>query len=396
MNSTRLLLSLKSHIDAVTQAKSEDLTEAVQALKDGFAGQTQSWLEPDALYRATRPYSWPGLGKLPDDQIRLLCARQPGCSGVFTAMIIHTGRCLVELGTMQNGSFTVLRSLEPVSGTRFYLSAEADGDFCAVRITGDVTAANFALDEQAVRQDACSILEAVSTMEADLVFGNNSHHGFAQRQMRYMRFLSKGAFQSSAAAAFANCSCLMLVSAQAQAKSINHAYMFQGCRNLLTVSPQLLSDGSYRGTFYLSGLTQLPPASFAATYADSMFGGTKTPVVDGKLVNTAAVKNFASFLYSARTLYAWDIDISAMTAASQAFADSELLGLTFAGESTPGGVTLDLSTTKLSHRALLELISSLPPAKKAASITITDTPGAAALTDEQIAAATAKNWSIIM
>jgi hypothetical protein len=40
------------------------------------------------------------------------------------------------------------------------------------------------------------------------------------------------------------------------------------------------------------------------------------------------------------------------------------------------------------------MIASLPTATAAATITITGVPGASALTDAEIAVATAKNWTI--
>ena len=68
--------------------------------------------------------------------------------------------------------------------------------------------------------------------------------------------------------------------------------------------------------------------------------------------------------------------------------------LTFAGNTTPGGFTIRLTAARLSHKALVEMINSLPTATNAATITITNNPGAAALTDAEIAVATAKNWTV--
>jgi hypothetical protein len=68
--------------------------------------------------------------------------------------------------------------------------------------------------------------------------------------------------------------------------------------------------------------------------------------------------------------------------------------LVFEGETTPGGWTIDLSRTSLGHAALVEMIGSLPRATNTATITITNNPGAAELTADEIAVASGKNWTI--
>ena len=83
-----------------------------------------------------------------------------------------------------------------------------------------------------------------------------------------------------------------------------------------------------------------------------------------------------------------------MTKTELMFGLCRLTKLTFAGETTPGGWTIDVSTGLMTHSALVEMIHSLPAATAAATITITGNPGAEELTEEEIAVATAKNWTV--
>ena len=133
------------------------------------------------------------------------------------------------------------------------------------------------------------------------------------------------------------------------------------------------------------------PSSVVSMFQNCI-GGQKT--LDGTYLDTSLCRSFSMFAYNSCLREIVNLDISSATDLSLAFGLTALTRLTFAGETTPGGQTVDLSSGCLCHSALIKLINSLPAALSPAVLTITGNPGAEALTQDEIAAATAKNWTI--
>ncbi len=59
------------------------------------------------------------------------------------------------------------------------------------------------------------------------------------------------------------------------------------------------------------------------------------------------------------------------------------------------GCDIALPNTSLSHGAIVALIESLPAITAAHTLTLTGAPGCAELTEEEKAAAAAKNWTVV-
>ena len=117
--------------------------------------------------------------------------------------------------------------------------------------------------------------------------------------------------------------------------------------------------------------------------------------IDGNYVDTSACTGFANFVHTANVHSITNLDISSATTSitANSFNSYTLSRLTFAGATTPGGFTITVPG-RLSHQALVETINSLPVATAAATLVVTACPGAAELTEDEIAVATARNWTI--
>ena len=162
------------------------------------------------------------------------------------------------------------------------------------------------------------------------------------------------------------------------------------------ISGGVFCDGVSCKYTFNEGHVPLIKKRFRPTAVESMFdsciGGQKT--IDGLYLDTSQCASFYMFAYNCCLRKIKNLDISSAINFDLAFNLTSLTELTFSGETTPGGRTIDLSSSYMSHAALVNMINSLPRAIAAAVITITGNPGASALTDAEIAVATAKNWTV--
>jgi hypothetical protein len=73
-----------------------------------------------------------------------------------------------------------------------------------------------------------------------------------------------------------------------------------------------------------------------------------------------------------------------------------LKGLTFMKDINWKGTNINIKNCQFSLEALNMLFESLPVITTSYKLTVTGNPGTSALTSEQIAVATAKNWSVVV
>ena len=372
----------------------------------GFVPPMSGALDPDEVYRTTRPSDWLPLPTPGDDEIYLLNHMPDGLDGAFTAQINHGGDCVVEYGNLVDGVFVAKESFVPTATKRFYKTIRNSdyGDLTAdgmrqyiVRISGKKIV--YCLLHQGTEGGVYgygypALVDAVVGISAITQFGNSGTARDNCPQLRYARFV--GSAKNSSSAVFRYCPSLLSVSAEAEntvCTSMN--YWFDGCKSLMAISPQLLVSGAtYSSTFQDCGLPALPQKLFSPTDITNMFRGMSGISIDGNYVDTSKVASFATFIHMGNVHSVTNLDISKMTGTNSLNFNSYTLSrLTFAGETTLGGFTITVPGL-LSHQALMETINSLPVATAAATLVVTACPGASELTEDEIAVATARNWTI--
>ena len=391
----------------------QDFNTAIESLTP-FTAPSREVMDPDEIYRTTRPAAWLPMPIPGDDEIYLLLHIIDGIDGYFAANLTFNGVCSVEFGTVLNGSFVSQDTLSPISGTRFtkslpyqnYGNMTSEGyRQCMIRIKGNCTEAYFGkstINERAsfIVDVSCGIpLTKVSFCLDAPSSSSSSSYQFAVISLRYIRFVGNGG-ATNISNAFFGCENLKSVSCECKnhPESLNGS--FRRCRSLIAVSANFIASFSGATTYLFDGcgISALPnfgmtPSTFYYTFYSE---GCPITKITNEMFDTSNATNFQNgFAYARSLREILGLNISKATGFLGTFGYcTSLSRLVFAGETTPGGWTISLTQTALGHDALVEMIASLPIAKAAATIDITGNPGASELTDAEIAVATAKNWTI--
>ena len=364
-------------------------------------------MDPDTVYRTTRPKDWLALPIPGDDEIYLLGLIPEGADGVFTAEITFSGSCGVEIGNLVNGEFTAKETVTPTSNTRFYHTlygndyGDITSDGCKqyiVRISGSVTQA--ALHPESIAAYSFGvpmIVDAIIGKDANILFGNNTTLGDNCNYLRYARFVGNGSY-GTGLLNFRYCQNLLSVSMEKKSTASSMNYFFNGCKRLMAVSENVFPENaSYNYTFQDACIPAFPP-NLKLTPNQSITGIFRGSTVNYRMdftdIDFSKCGNFTYLVYGSNIQAIENLDISGMTNTMSMFNLCKLIKLTFSGETTPGGWTIALENQRMSHKALVAMIHSLPMAIAEATITLTGNPGASALTDAEIAVATAKNWTV--
>lgn len=363
--------------------------------------------DPDYVYAVTRPKDWLPMPRPGDNEMYLLGQILPESKGYFYVLLTFSGACTIEVGNLVNGAFVTKASYTPTSGAPFSCVIEYSdyGDDLSdgtrqymVRISG-TTVRSVRFNYIELNVPVPIIVDAVCGIALDrftCANYNNTHETI--NSLRYLRFVGKGRPGWINGSAFVG-GCRSLLSIDCEAKNISdHAsYSCYMCESLLAVSPNLFAAVK-NGMPYAFLSTSLSDVRTGVeiTNASHMFQDSMLKTYTPETVNLGKATNLNSAFRQCYLLCsATGVNISSATDVTNMFDICESLNrLTFAGETTPGGWTLDLTSTRLDHDALVEMINSIPSATAAATITITGLPGASELTDAEIAVATAKNWTI--
>ena len=389
----------------------QDILDAVNALPEagsggGFTPPVSGALDPDEVYRTTRPSDWLPLPTPGDDEIYLLNHMPDGLDGAFTAQINHGGDCVVEYGNLVDGVFVAKETFTPTANVRFYKTIKNTdyGDLTSdgmrqyiVRIKSKklMNCILYQGNPGAYGYGYPALVDAVVGIGSTITFGESATARDNSPYLRYARFVGKG--KTNAFGAFRYCQSLLAVSMEEEntnCTSLN--YWFNGCTSLLAISPQILISGAtYNSTFSGCGIPALPKKKFYPTQLEYAFRDMKGISIDGNYVDTSECTYFYATFISSNVHSITNFNISKLTSADGSLFNAyTLVRLTFAGETTPGGWTISPKSAKMSHQALVELINSLPTATAAATLALAGNPGAAELTEDEIAVATARNWTI--
>lgn len=361
-------------------------------------------LDPDVVYATTRPEDWLPMPTPGDGEIYLLCHIPEGLNGVFTATILTPGTTAIEIGNLVDGEFVPKQTITPTHNVRLFVTVEASdyADVTAdgykqyiVRIKGNFKQALlYPETSEAYAYGVPMIVEAIIGAEADVRFGFSSYGLENCNFLRYVRFVGNGALTNLSGFNFRTCGQLLSISAE-KTSGIRYAdYLFSGCTSLMAISDKLLVDGATYNYAFGRCILRLPQKKFKPKTAAAIFRSTEMRDIDFGLIDTSECGDLTYVVNNASARVVRNLNISSATGFVNPFGSTQLVALTFAGDTTPGGWTIEITSSRLSHQALVEMINSLPTATAAATITITGNPGASELTDEEIAIATAKNWTI--
>lgn len=391
-------------------AVAENVKKVYEAgYNDGFQPPEGEELTPEWVYRNTRPKDWLPMPHPGDNEMYLLGQILPNKKGYFYVLLTFSGTCSIEIGTIVNGSFVPKASYTPTSGTSFSCVVEyADyGDEISdgtrqymVRISGSsVQQVRFNYKELSVPMP--QIVDVVCGIPLNRFTAANYNDSKETLQaLQYLRFVGKGRPGWIHNNAFVGgCKNLKCVLCEAKNNSSYTSYSFYGCSRLLAASFENLCAGVTDSMTLLCESTDIATASFGDIKPKTItntFSSSGLRKFTAKTLDTSEATDMYRLFNQCYSLSSvTGLNISSVTNVNQMFQSCEALArLTFAGETTPGGWTISLTASSLDHDALVEMITSLPVATAAPTITITGNPGASELTDAEIAVATAKNWTI--
>ena len=382
----------------------DEMAENIDSLHT-FTPQDSRGMSPEAIYRTTRPSDWLPMPVPGDDEIYLLGMIPQNGKGAFTAHFYNSSNCSVSFGNLVNGAFVAKETITPPAASRFYHTLETRdyGDLTSdnhvqylVRIKGNIGAVFLNPGGNAVyAYGVPKIVEAVIGCPSDIRFGESETMRNNCEYIRYIRYVGKG-YAKEGAQQFRCCESLICVETENAFANSNMNYIFSKCKSLKSVSKEIFRDGVTCNNAFAAASVPVIQKTFKPSSVIGMFdssvGGQKK--IDGAYLNTSQCASFNMFAYNCCLREILNLDISSGTNFDTAFNLTPLTALTFAGETTPGGKTIYLGACIMGHEALVELINSLPVALTAAVITLTGNPGAVELTDEEIAVATAKNWTV--
>lgn len=370
-----------------------------------FTPQDSRGMSPEALYRTTRPSDWLPMPVPGDDEIYLLGMIPQNGKGAFTAQFVNSSNCSVSFGNLVNGAFAAKETITPPVGSRFYHTLEARdyGDLTSdnhvqylVRIKGNIGTVFLDPGSNAVYgYGVPKIVEAAIGCPSDIRFGGSESYRHCCEYIRYIRYVGNG-YAKEGAQQFRCCESLICVETENAFVNSNMNYIFSKCKSLKSVSNEIFRDGVSCNYAFAGASVPVIQKTFKPSTVVSMFdssvGGQKK--IDGVYLNTSQCVSFYMFAYNCCLREILNLDISRGMNFDGAFNLTALTALTFAGETTPGGKTIHLGACVMNHGALVDLINSLPVALTAGVITLTGNPGAVELSDEEIAVATAKNWTV--
>lgn len=367
----------------------------------GFTPPDSEYLDPNEVYRTTRPSDWLPMPTPTDDEIYLLGQLVEGIDNKFSICLSYSGSCTVQIGTVVDGTFVAQRTLSVASGTAFTYVVPWDeyGDTTSegyrqymVKCKGKISVAY--INKQLA--GISSIVDCVVGVP-NVIFcaGHTGDADQACHSLRYLRFVGNG-YPQYTQSIVGYCQSCLCVSCEKQLTNNQYAsYSYPSTKSLIAISPELLvANGDVSDMFNGSGLRRIPTENIRPTSIARFITMGATTYIDGSTFGNCSYWGWG--FYNNRDLKeAVNLDITKANNIDSAFVYcSALEKLTFTGTTALGGYTIDLTHCKLSHTALVNMIASLPTATNAATITITNNPGAAELTAAEIAVATAKNWTI--
>lgn len=360
-------------------------------------------LDPDVVYATTRPMDWLPMPTPGDGEIYILCHVYDGLTAQFTANITISGTGTVEFGTVNDGVFVAKETMTFSSGNKInktidsaeYGSLTSDGKKqCMIRIRGPVTEFN-----GCVNKGPHPGVEVVCGVKLNKIqFGYTGTNERSWINLRYVSFIGNGG-ATNLDQAFYWCTALLCIRCEKENEVTSLMHTFRECPSLISVSNKLaVGTNTVKCNYfaYRMGCGVLPKFAIRPSSLYSAFNYASFTDIDFATIDTRECTDMNSaFRYGYNIRSIRNLNISSLSDANLMFSHLyNLQRLTFAGATTRGGFSISVPALGLTRAALLETLNSLPTATAAATLNIRDCSGASELTDEDIAIATAKNWTI--
>lgn len=402
-----------------------DAVNRVSALEDAIDGGGDS-----------RPDDWLTIPDVSDNEIYLLFHLSPPTENYIAFTVICTGSYTVEYGTIIGGMFVPSGSTSLSSGSnyegKFMYNDWGDEVSTGLRqimfrITG-VNITSFAPNINEERNYQYYVNWSVVEFKGKLpsctscVVGSSATSR-AWSKLKYFSLIGTNSI-TSFQSMFQGCSSLVSVSELDTSKGTSFLYMFQACSSLTTIPALNTSNGTnFQQMFYgCSSLETIPyidtskGTSFQAMFYNC-YALRSVPQLD-----TSSATNFSQVFYSCSSLItvpqintgkatilsnlfascyslkkAPILDISSVNTVINMFSGCySLTGVEFSGTNTAWPAALSFQYSSLTASAAETFFQSLPTITTSRVITLTDTPAAITLLDEQVAIATQKNWTVTL
>ena len=368
---------------------------------------------PEAVYRATRDINWLAMPEPCTDEIYMLMhINNPhGLLGLKVTGCDYT----VSIGNVKNGVFVPLRSSDTTGGSIYedeilYSEgfAELEGGTRQVMVKvskkenaeGAITKFEIAPHSAHTNPTFCawSIVEIWAKVPSATQF-KISFDGDTTKKLNALKYL-RIAGENSITSLGELCSQLQNLTAvleldTSSVTSAGFAYFCRDCPRLLAIPPVKVEHNvNIAYAFYNCGLKRICfkggnriyriySSTFSFSHAlEELEFDTSGITSDFEITRAFCLKSFI-------------MDTTSLAGSVNLAGLYSLSSLTF---KTSGNVpaSIRVANCGLSYGALLETLSSIPQASGASTLTLTGTEGAAALTDDDIAAMTAKNWTVVI
>lgn len=364
---------------------------------------------PWAVYRATRDPDWLTMPEPEDDEIYLLMQIFGGSEllGLKVTGCDYT----VSVGNVENGVFISSRSTDVTAGSVYedeILLSESFTEQHQVMIkvtkkenaAGNITKFQIAPHSSHTNPNFCAwnIVEIWAKVPSATVFCISDSSDMQKRlqRLKYLRLAGTNSLTSvSDTSRQLQSITAVLEFDTSSVTGSGFSYFFRDCPRLLAMPPVKIGRSvNMASAFNNCGIKKLEFIGGANVYKAYSSTFAYTNALEEIDFDTSGIVNDFE-ISKAYGLKSFTMDTTSL-AGTASFTDLySLRRLIFKTEGNiPMAITI--SNCGLAYNALLETLASIPQAQSASTLTLTNTRGAAELTADDIAAMTAKNWTIVI
>ena len=387
--------------------------------------------DPDVVYRVTRPADWMPMPDPAEDEIYLLCMIPEGLSAWFACKAVTSPgtEYSIDIGVVgETGAYVQKASIATVASNTVWraeieaaswMPVTSDGMAqCLMRVSGDhiqqwYPEAIGASTSSGKRTYGGPIVDLVARCAYATKISTVSQYEGSTAQtgiesiMYYAWFgVPDPGITRDPAFMFKQRASLLAVRALDLSGSKYFGNMFEGCTSLMAVPEIDLSEATNitkmysecssldRINIYAPKATQCYNVLFQCTAVKSASVRIGSP--DNPGTNIDGAMDYMYGLQSIKDTWLYLKPLAGLQTGMYGHQTS-LTRVNFGMGSETGinGYDIDFSASPLGHAAIREMIDSLPTITAAKKITVTGCPGAAEVTEDDVAAAAAKNWTLV-
>ena len=387
--------------------------------------------DPDVVYRVTRPADWMPMPDPAEDEIYLLCMIPEGLSAWFACKAVTSPgtEYSIDIGVVgETGAYVQKASIATVASNTVWRAEIAAASWmpvtsdgmaqCLMRVSGDHIKQWY---PEAIVESKSSGKRTYGGPIVDLV-ARCSYATRVSTVSQYEDSLEQSGIESIAYYAwfgppetgvkrdpsymFKERDSLIAVREIDLSGSTFFSNMFSGCTSLIAVPDIDLSEATnISGMYYkCSAMDRINIYEPKATQCYNVLAqctavrsaSVRIGSPDNPGTNIGSAMSYMRGLQSIKDTWLYLKPLSGSNTGMY----SKQISLTrvnfgMGSETGINGYDIDFSASPLGHAAIREMIDGLPTIKKKKKITVTGCPGAADVTDDDVAAAAAKNWTLV-